>query len=146
MLILPTGLATYMCGHYKRDSIMITTHYTRDDMTVRCHPYYMGIGPRYDWVNVLHARNQHHPCHVIAVVPGDHNGFDGIDVIMQCATERTGTQSTLFTKWHVDPSFVAISSDMISGSMFVLNLNGKNTLIAACHDYSTWPLQFTICP
>ena len=106
----------------------------------------MGIGPRYDWVNVLHAHNQHHPCCVIAVVPGDQNGFDGIDVIMQCATECTGTQSTLFTEWHVDPSFVAISSDMISGSVFVLNLNGKNTLIAACRDYSTWPSQFTICP
>ena len=142
-LQLPKGLATFLCNHYQQDHVTIRSEYRRGTIYCRCHPNFRSTGKYYDWVRVLHNRGRHKPCRVLAVVPGAPNGFEGCDLVVQCATQRLNVQSTLFTEWNVSARYEVVDADTVSGNCFVLNLDGKNERIAECLEYDQWADQFT---
>ena len=147
MMTLPAGLATFLCETTGLAKVVVKTEIKYEGNIYRCHPWYMDSAPRYDWLSVLHARNQERPCKLLAVIPADDNKLDETLLVVQCASKKTGVKSTLFTEWEMDAHFVTITADMICGPRFVLILDEVSdpNIVAECLDYSEWPNQFTYC-
>ena len=72
--------------------------------------------------------------------------MDETHLVVQCASDKTGTQSILFTEWNVSLDYAMIDADTVSLSCFVINIDGQNTLIAECLEHSRWAEEFTHLP
>ena len=73
MMQLPRGLAKFVCKQLNRSCVVLRTELKYGDVTARCHPWYQNSAPRYDWVRVLHSRNQKRPCKLVGVISNKEN-------------------------------------------------------------------------
>ena len=146
---LPWDLREYIGVNFG-DEVRICTEYTREDLVFRCHPNHMDCGPIYDWMRVLYDDGDTYPCRLAAIVvheveddESEGGEYQEYSLIVQCATERTGVKSALFTEWKWSPVYEVVQPSNIVSDCFVVSIKRDNSKILETLHYNRWAAEFT---
>ena len=80
---------------------------------------------------------------MIAVIPGDHNDFDGYHLLVQEASTKIDEGSVLFIDYKVSPELSVINADTVNGPCFVVETDAANERVSLAKERETWPSLFT---
>ena len=136
------GFAELLLETYNSDEVTFCTEYVRAGTSYRCHPKYGKHGAYYDWMIVRFDDNEYYPCKLIACIPGEENGFEGYDLIIQETTEKLDGGTILFDRYAFSHNLVRIDADCIQGPCFVFEGAINANKISLAVDRENWPDKF----
>ena len=133
------GFAEFLVDTYDSDEVVFCTEYVRAGTRYRCHPKYGKHGAYYDWLLVNYDDGMDYPCKLIACIPGEDNGFEGYDLIIQESTNKLQSGSILFHDYVFSPDLVRIDANCVQGQCFVVESAMKANRISLALDQKYWP-------
>lgn len=134
--------------HYLYDQfgpqVSFCTQYKRHIYTFRCHPAFNSGRPIYDWMIIKFTKGLF-PCRLAAVVFMDStmNPEEPLQLVVQSATSKTKTKSTLFQEWNWSPEYLTVSPSSIEAPCFVISIRDDHSLILETLARDKWAEQFT---
>ena len=147
LMVLPRELMQFLV-HTFGLHVCICTEYVREEFTFRCHPNYQSNGPIFDWMNVMYEhssrkpdKTQICPCRLAAVVVNA-SATEPYQLVVQCASTRTGRDSVLFQEWHWSQTYSVISPSTIAGPCFVVSITDDCSTILQTKARYLWPAEF----
>jgi hypothetical protein len=135
---VPSRLLQYLCNNFwdGATTIKFCTEYKANGQTYRCNPCYQSDGAIYDWMTIdFWEPRGIRACRLAAVVIVEcsNNQFEDnqVQLVVQSATEMTGVQSVLLTKWYFDDTHHSVFPDRIKAPCFVITIthDGSKVLI-----------------
>lgn len=164
---LPVPLLAYLYSAFGSE-VRICTEYVRENLIFRCHPNYQDGGPIFDWMRIRFQNEEGeaiptddesggedpdrdwvcYPSRLACVVVSEHVDQDGhvsedYELVVQCATRKTGIKSALFTEWEWSPEYYRVETDSIDSPCFVVSIKPDNSLILETLALEKWCDEFT---
>lgn len=164
---LPVPLLAYIYTEFGPE-VSIYTEYRREDLIFRCHPNYQNGGPIFDWMRIRFQQEgdsdsdddsdddnetggnnwKCYPSRLACVVVKETADTDGVtseeyELVVQCATKKTGIKSALFTEWEWSPDYYRVETDSVDSPCFVVSMKGDNSLILETLALDKWGDEFT---
>ena len=142
-LQLQPELREFLSTNYPGGIVMMQTEFKSQHFKLRCHPNFRGQGPFYDWFLAKNENNENVPCLLRAVIPGNHNKFEGIDLICEMSISETGEKSSLFTDWNHTTDLKVVKSECVLQPLFVVDIHHDTVSVAK--ETCLWASEFTDC-
>lgn len=68
---------------------------------------------------------------------------EAYELVVQCATRKTGIKSALFTEWEWSPQYYRVDTDSVDSACLAVSIKPDNSLILETLPLDKWGDEFT---